>query len=406
MATACVTGRTRTGGPVAPARGQGHIVRIALSMSAAHVVLSATGDWRLENDGGASMRLHASDAWPIERDGSFLYAAGSDGDHDASRATAFTARSAEDGSFITVNGQRYRGEVRVVPTERGLLVVNRLPVEEYLRGVVPLEIGGRRSDEFAAVEAQAVAARSYAYSHMTDTASRPYDMTSTVMDQAYGGVHAETQSTDAAVAETAGIVLTYGGRIVNAPYHSTCGGRTAAPSEVWNDGHDEPYLVSVSDRIPGTNRYYCDISPTFHWTRTYDGGDLAAVLDRYLRAYVTVPGGDVGTVRQVKIDGTTKSGRVRALTIRTDRGRYTLHENEIRFVMRTRSGVALHSTSFALKSEHDSHGRISRLTLTGRGNGHGIGMCQWGAIGRARAGQDYQTILHTYYPGTTLGRVD
>src|SRR5690348_8101985 len=183
LAAACVTGRSRTGGPVAPARGGGHIVRIALATNAAHVVLSATGDWQLENDGGASMRLHASDAWPIARDGSFLYAAGSDGDHDASRATAFTARSAEDGSFITVNGQRYRGEVRVVPTERGLLVVNRLPVEEYLRGVVPLEIGGRRSDEFAAVEAQAVAARSYAYSHMTDTASRPYDMTSTVMDQ-------------------------------------------------------------------------------------------------------------------------------------------------------------------------------------------------------------------------------
>ncbi|HEX6965808.1 MAG TPA: SpoIID/LytB domain-containing protein [Gemmatimonadaceae bacterium] len=405
VAGACVAGRPRPESSVSPSSGGGHIVRIALATNAARVVLSATGDWQLENEGGARMQLRASDAWPISRDGSFLYAAGPDADGDASRASAFTARSASDGAFITVNGKRYRGEVRVTPTDRGLLVVNRVPVEEYLRGVVPLEIGGRRPDERAAVEAQAVAARSYAYSHMTDTASRSYDMVSTTMDQVYGGVSAETSASDAAVAETAGLVLTYDGRIINAPYHSTCGGTTASPSEVWTDGHDEPYLVPVSDRIPGTNRYYCDISPTFHWTRTYDADDLATVLDRYLRAYVTVSG-RVGAVRQVKIDGRTKSGRVRALTITTDRGRYTLRGNEIRFVMRTPGGDALHSTSFSVKSQRAKDGHVARLTLTGSGNGHGIGMCQWGAIGRARAGQDYRKILSTYYPGTVLARVD
>ncbi|HET7563882.1 MAG TPA: SpoIID/LytB domain-containing protein [Gemmatimonadaceae bacterium] len=405
LAGACVGGRPGPGSPVSPSRGGGHIVRIALATSASRVVLSATGDWQLENEGGARMRLRASDAWPISRDGSFLYAAGSGGDRDASRASAFTARGASDGAFITVNGKRYRGEIRVTPTDKGLLVVNRVPVEDYLRGVVPLEIGERRSDERAAVEAQAVAARSYAYSHMTDTASRSYDMVSTVMDQAYGGVSAETRSTDAAVAETGGIVLTYNGRIINAPYHSSCGGTTAAPSEVWSGGHDEPYLVPVSDRIPGTNRYYCDISPTFRWTRTYDGKQLSTVLEQYLRAYVTVSG-SVGAVRQVKIDGTTPSGRVRSLTITTDRGTYTLHGGEIRFVLRSLDGDVLRSTSFTVKSDRASDGHLARLTLNGTGNGHGIGMCQWGAIGRARAGQDYQTILHTYYPGTVLARVD
>jgi stage II sporulation protein D len=161
----------------------------------------------------------------------------------------------------------------------------------------------------------------------------------------------------------------------------------------------------VSDRIPGTNRYYCDIAPHFRWTRTLSGDQLATVLQRYLRAYVNVPGGVVGAVRQVKVDGTTKSGRVRAVTITTDRGRYTLRANQIRFVLRTPGGAILHSTAFRITERRGSDGHVSRLTLSGAGNGHGIGMCQWGAIGRARAGQDYRTILRTYYPGTTIERV-
>ena len=102
--------------------------------------------------------------------------------------------------------------------------------------------------------------------------------------------------------------------------------------------------------------------------------------------------------------GRTQSGRVAALRIDTDRGSYTLRGNDIRFVLRNPAGDILNSTYFTPEATIND-GEVSQLTLDGRGYGHGIGMCQWGAIGRARAGQDYRTILSTYYPGTTIGRM-
>ena len=231
-------------------------------------------------------------------------------------------------------------------------------------------------------------------------------MLSTVLDQVYGGADAEVPLANRAVIGTTRIVLTYNGRIINAPYHSTCGGSTSAASEVWKEG-DYPYLVAVSDRIPGTaDRYYCDPSPTFRWTRSFNRTTLNAALDRYLRTYAAVPSGGIGTVRSVEIESHTPSGRVRTLAIGTSRGVFTLRQNDIRFVLRSPGGEILNSTYFSVESRRGPDGALSSLVVRGNGNGHGIGMCQWGAIGRARAGQDYRTILRTYYPGTIVAAVN
>jgi stage II sporulation protein D len=262
---------------------------------------------------------------------------------------------------------------------------------------VPLEIGTRAPGDAAAVEAQAVTARSYAYIHLSNAPTRIYDVTSGVIDQVYGGVAAETSVGNAAVDATRTLVLTYAGRVVNAPYHSSCGGTTAAASEVWRSA-DEPYLRPVSDRIPGTDRYYCDIRPRFRWTRTLAPDSLNAALRRYLATYTSVPGGNPGRVESLAVTSTTPSGRVGLLAITTDRGTFSVRGNDIRFVLRAPGGEILNSTYFSVE-------RLPRgsFTLRGQGNGHGVGMCQWGAIGRARAGQDFRTILSTYYPGTTVG---
>jgi stage II sporulation protein D len=99
----------------------------------------------------------------------------------------------------------------------------------------------------------------------------------------------------------------------------------------------------------------------------------------------------------------TPSNRVGALTITTDRGEFTLHGNDIRSVLRGAGGEILNSTYFSIDSSNQRDGHLTQLTLRGGGYGHGVGMCQWGAIGRARAGQDFRTILATYYQGTTVG---
>jgi stage II sporulation protein D len=93
-----------------------------------------------------------------------------------------------------------------------------------------------------------------------------------------------------------------------------------------------------------------------------------------------------------------------ALLVQTDSGAFTLRGNDIRFVLRDPKGAILNSTFFSFTRD-TSGGEVSALSVSGRGYGHGIGMCQWGAIGRARAGQNYRTILETYYPGTTVGRI-
>jgi stage II sporulation protein D len=275
-------------------------------------------------------------------------------------------------------------------------------MDDYLRGVVPLEIGNRTSAEIAAVQAQAVAARTYAYKHLNE--ARPFDMYATVQDQVYGGVDAEKPLPDTAIETTRDVVVLYNGQPITTPYHSTCGGSTAGVSEVWYDQPDQPYLRPVSDKIPGSSGYYCDPSPRFSWTQTYDAAGLRAVMEKYLANYTNAPKANLGRVADVREQGRTASGRVAALTVQTESGSYTLRGNDIRFVLRDPKGAILNSTLFSL-AVATSGGEVSSLTLNGRGYGHGIGMCQWGAIGRARAGQNYRTILETYYPGTTIGRI-
>jgi stage II sporulation protein D len=311
-------------------------------------------------------------------------------------------RPLRDDAFITWNGKRYRGELSIIASDSGLLVVNRLTMDAYLRGVVPLEIGNRTAAEFAAVQAQAVAARTYAYKHLTS--ARAFDMYSTVQDQVYGGVDAEKPQSDSAIITTADVVVLYNGQPISTPYHSTCGGSTAAVTEVWYNQSDEPYLRPVSDRIPGTDHYYCDPSPRFSWTQSYDAAGLRAVMEKYLATYTSAPRTNLGKITDIREEGRTPSGRVAALTVQTESGSYRLRGNDIRFVLRDPKGAILNSTYFTFTKETGG-GEVSNLTVNGRGYGHGIGMCQWGAIGRARAGQNYRTILETYYPGTTIGRI-
>jgi len=117
--------------------------------------------------------------------------------------------------FVVWDGKRYRGDLVITPTDSGLLVVNRLSMDDYLRGVVPLEIGNRTSAEMAAVQAQAVAARTYAYKHLTS--SRSFDMYATVQDQVYGGVDAEKPLSDTAIMTTADVVVLYNGQPITTP---------------------------------------------------------------------------------------------------------------------------------------------------------------------------------------------
>jgi stage II sporulation protein D len=389
---------------VGPRDASSRMVRVALALHAPEVRLTSDGAWTLlAADGRTPVALtQRGERWLLERaDGATVSARREDSSPVSRRDSPIIARPADENGTISFAGKRWRGELAISATDDGLLVVNRVRMDDYLKGVVPLEIGTSTSGDEAAVEAQAVTARSYAVMHLA-SGTRAYDMLATVADQVYGGASAETAMADGAVDQTAGLVLLYEGRPVNAPYHAVCGGSTAEPQDVWN-ATGEPYLKRVSDQIPGTTRFYCDQAPRFRWTRTFDGEELRFAMNRYLHA---LPGAaaSVGRVRAVTVSNVTPAGRVSTLTVETDRRTVTLRGNEMRDALRSPSGEMLNSTYFSLDAEQGQEG-VQRLTLHGGGYGHGVGMCQSGAIGRARAGQDFRTILMTYYPGTVVGAI-
>ncbi len=288
------------------------------------------------------------------------------------------------------SGRRYRGTIDFVPDGSGVAVINRVDLEEYLRGVLPGELGSRDPRDRAALQAQAVAARSYAAARMGER--RPqYDVTATVADQVYAGMSSEQPETDDAVRATRGLVLTWGDRIITAPYHSHGGPVTAAAEEVFWKRGGEPYLRPVDDHT-ASGGCFCDASGARGWERRFSTDDVRRLLAQYGRDAGVSSDGDV---RSVRVVSRGPSGRVTLLEIETTAGRVQLHGNDIRVVLRT-DGAILPSTGFSLEMLGGT------IVLRGTGNGHGVGMSQWGAIGRARAGQDARTILAAYYPGTRL----
>ena len=392
--------------PAAPLANDAGRLRVRVGLSAGRTTrIGATTSWVLLQGDGLTVIATGGPGQAVEIGsvvaGRRVVATRPDGTRATVDAPVVVRATA--GGLLTADGHPYRGDLVVNVPDSTLTIVNRLTVDEYLAGVVPLEIGPRAAAESAAVQAQAIAARSYAVVHLDAPRTPLYDVSATVLDQVYGGVDAETDVSNAAIASTRGLVLTYAGRVVNAPYHSSCGGSTAAPTEVWRSA-PEPFLQPVSDRIPGSDRSYCDIAPGFEWTRTYSGPELDALIGRYLGQYATVSSGGPGRARDLAVGGRTPSGRVATLTVSTERGNYLLRGNDIRYVLRAGNGDILRSTAFSVETSTQTlDGLLSSVTIRGRGNGHGVGMCQWGAIGRARAGQSYREILAAYYPGTAVG---
>ena len=305
--------------------------------------------------------------------------------------------------FAMANGRRYRGRIHVVAGRSGMTLINRLGIESYIAGVVAPEIGARRPDEEAAVLAQAVVSRSFALRNRGRYESLGFDAYADVRDQVYNGVAAETPQAWAAVRRTAGQVLRYRGEVIDAYFHSTCGGSTAGVEEAFSTARARPYLRPVSD-ANGKGHYYCDISPRFRWREEWDGPKLRAIFTRTLPTVMPLGGDGLQPITDVQVSRTTHSGRVAELRIVFERGDVRIAGGNVRSVLRPDADRTLNSTAFQLTVTKDG-GQVSRLVAAGAGSGHAVGMCQWGAVGRARAGQDYRRILSTYFPGTTLDRI-
>ena len=305
----------------------------------------------------------------------------------AKKKMAFTAAahadpqvrvSAVDGS-MRVNGKSYRGVVEIRRKASGLfLVVNELDIEEYLRGVIAAEVPP--DWEFEALKAQAVASRTYALYQKKAAGKRPYHILATVNGQVYDGRRGEHSNTLRAVRETAGMVLLYRGAVIPAFYHSSCGGHTENASELW--GIDAPYLRGVD----------CDcqtISKYGTWEKRISISRIEQSLDDH--------GYAIKDIQDMEINGITPAGRVRLVAIRHRKGVTDIPAE----TLRAAAGYSVLPSSFFELGLEDNE-----VVFSGRGMGHGVGLCQWGAQERAGRGFDYRSILGWYYPGTTLARME
>ena len=265
---------------------------------------------------------------------------------------------------LTVNGMVVRGDVVAVLAPGGVLLVNVLPLEDYLVGVLGSEMP--KAFPLEALKAQAVAARTYALQKKLEQYGQPFHLGSSVISQVYGGLKAEDPRTREAVEATRGLVLTFDLQPIEAYFHASCGGKTESGANAL--GRDLPYLKPVS--CP------CGKLPTSQWSLSLTNDELKTALG-------TRPSG-------MKVDGRTPTGRVKKVQVSPTRSLDAV-------TFREKLGYTrLKSLQFELEPFKDG------WAIHGQGFGHGAGLCQWGAKLLAEQGQDFRRILSHYYPGTEL----
>ena len=390
------------GYPAPAAESAEPTLRVGLAVGAASATIGGGAPLAVRDAAGAKVaEIGAAETWRISAQGVGLQLVGPTG-AGAGTGGAVAVAPQESGQPIRVNGREYRGEVEVVPDRTGFTVINRVGLESYVVGVVSAEMGRRAPEDLEAVRAQSVVSRTYALRNRGRWRAQGFDLYATVADQVYGGVGAETVEAREAVSGTRGMILTYGGQPIDAFFYSTCGGTTADGTEVFRAA-DRPYLRSIPD-VGADGTAYCSLSPRFRWREEWTGASLQTTLRRTLPPVAGVAASDVGDVRDVWVARRTASGRVGELVVALAGIDARVSGPAVRQVLRPQSGELLRSSAFTLTTTGAGR-RVTRLVADGGGAGHGVGFCQWGAVGRSRAGQDYRQIVAAYYPGAQLERL-
>lgn len=348
-------------------------LRVGLASGRASLTITLAGSKATVQTGSSkTITLAANTAAAIRwQDGAFLVG------REKLRGEVLVIRPAAKAGELSLDGCRYRGALELRHKGGGLTAVNIVPVDDYLRSVVPEEMPVDWPAE--AIKAQSVAARSFALASRGRHAGESYDLCTTTHCQLYTGTAAEKSASNAAIKATRGEVLTYGGKPIEALFHTDSGGMTENSEDVW--GSHVPYLRAAKDTP----------TKTMPWTKTISRADL----ERKLAA----KGHDIGKVRSLALSplaighaakDRTASGRVKTMTVKGTKGTATLSGTT------WRSLLGLKSTLFDAKLTKDA------VTFTGYGSGHGLGISQWGAERMAAKGKSYADILHHYYTGITL----
>ncbi|GAB4353546.1 MAG: SpoIID/LytB domain-containing protein [Cyanophyceae cyanobacterium] len=317
---------------------------------------------------------------------------------------------------VRVGGDRFAGRLRLQPNAYGTYsLVNDVPLETYLRGVVPYEIGPGAPN--AALEAQTIVARTYTLRNLRRFAIDDYELCADTHCQVYRGLGAATARTDGAIAATRGRVMVYGDELIDALYFSTSGGVTAAFESVW-DGPNRPYLRPVIDAAgplwdlaarPLNNeqnlRQFLSLTQGFNevgwrdfrWRREGTLESLADTLKRYL-ARRNHPLANFQRLERLTVRDRAIGGRIQTLIATTDRGEVAIEKDAVRAAL-----MPPRSSLFYLdpieRTNPDGSRTLTGYRFVGGGWGHGVGLSQAGSHRLANLGWNADRILRFYYPG-------
>jgi len=327
----------------------------------------------------------------------------------------------------------YRGIIEITKTPGKLdkfSIINVLPLEDYLRGVVPNELPV--SFGLEALKAQAVAARNYALRPRTKINSL-FDVCDSVQSQVYFGTNTEKTLSDEAIEKTKGLFALYDGDVILALYSSTAGGYTENYENAFSEPGSEkfpakplPYLKGKPD-IEGNPCLSCEeavrsfymTSPQtfdsnsgyFRWTRSWTEEELRNELNKNLNKFSTstfiAPKAekysDIGKIKKIEVLERGVSGKAIELCITTEKGLWTIKKELLIRRILTCEGKALPSANVVFNNINDENGNLIKLEAFGGGLGHGVGMSQYGAGFMSKSGYTFDKILQHYYDGISIG---
>jgi len=299
----------------------------------------------------------------------------------------------EDAYLLVGSGKSnlrpYRGILRLILEGKNILVVNELPLEEYLQGVVPAEMNPEWHEE--ALRAQAVVSRSYALFNLNRYDGRGFDVADDERSQEYGGVLVESDETTEAVLDTVNQIVTYESRLAIVVFHEESGGQTASNLDVWPFSTDIPYLAGISDVVGISD--FSEGGNFDSWSNWASVEDLHTGFNMEGETYVG------GYLSAITILGTSENGRVQVIDVAGEKYHVVDAMALANALNRRIDKNFLPSNKFTLEFENDGY------RFTGSGKGHGVGMSQWGANQRALGDQDYHTIIANYFPGCEITEI-
>lgn len=347
-------------------------VRIALDQGLSSVELRGTKLALFDGDDGHRIWAFAERGTFVLRPRSGSVEASGAGQARGRRYGAAKRLFAEAEREVEVGSGLYYGRIEIRVKDNGLVVLNRLPLETYLLGIVGSEMPSSWPAE--ALKAQAVAARTYALQRvmMARSANQAHDLADTVISQVYRGAANIAPSVIKAVKSTEGEVLAHNRMLVEALFHSTCGGSTLSSKAYF--GGERAYLVARGCT-------WCKDSNRYRWKVRFPLGEVEKSLlkSKLIRR----------PLRSVK-------GKGAQLEVLHGPGKSKISARKIR---RSIGWARIYSERFEVNT---SGGFVE---FTGMGFGHGVGLCQWGARGMAEEGRNYRQILEYYYTGAQVRRI-